>query len=198
MLPVYPVVMPSSLKTAQNGRLTMVNLKSVPFAGIGFGGLHPLAARAWSALTVACIAETKAQLTVVSVADAYRNIALQERVFLQRYRPNYNPLTCVRTDSRRWGGRVWWKLRNVAPVASPGESNHGWGLAVDVGIWRSGPQVLPITSDPKVWSWLQANALSLGWSWESQKEPWHIRYIDGDNLPQRVLDIEAFLANIKP
>ena len=198
VLPIYPITMPTSLKGAQNGRLTMVNLKSVPFSGSGYGALHPLAARAWLALTVACIAETKAQLTAVSIADAYRNYALQEQVFRQRYRPNWNPLTCTRESPRRWGGRVWWKLKRVAPVAAPGESNHGWGLAVDVGVWRGGPQVVPITADPTVWTWLQANAVSLGFCWESQKEPWHIRYFCGDVLPQRVLDIEAFLNNIKP
>ena len=133
MLPVVTVTLPSSLAHAQNGRLPLAQLGAVSFVGSGHGSLHPLAVRAWNALTVACIADTKAQLTVTSIADAYRNYALQEQVFRQRYRPNYNPLTCTRTDSRLWGGRVWWKLKNVAPVASPGTSNHGWAIAAEIG-----------------------------------------------------------------
>jgi hypothetical protein len=34
-------------------------------------------------------------------------------------------------------------------------------------------------------------APSLGWSWELQSEPWHIRYVAGDKVPQAVLDFEA-------
>lgn len=196
--PVYPVVKPMSLVGVPNGMLTLQNLASTPFAGVGYGSLHPLAKRAWQAMTVACLAKTKVQLTVTSVADAYRTYALQEQVFRQRYRQTYNPLICTRSESRVWNGTRWWKLKNVAPVATPGTSNHGWALAVDVAIHNGSSHPAGITTNPTVFDWLQKNAVSFGFSWESQVEAWHIRYFAGDMVPQRVIDIETFLAELKP
>jgi LAS superfamily LD-carboxypeptidase LdcB len=34
-----------------------------------------------------------------------------------------------------------------------------------------------------------AEAPSLGWSWELQSEPWHIRYVAGDKTPQRLKEL---------
>jgi hypothetical protein len=59
-------------------------------------------------------------------------------------------------------------------------SNHGWALAVDVAN-ASGARL----------AWLEANALSFGWSWELvPEEPWHIRYYTGDAIPAAVLAYE--------
>jgi len=36
--------------------------------------------------------------------------------------------------------------------------------------------------------WLLANAARFGFSWEVQSEPWHLRYVAGDETPKAVKD----------
>ena len=202
IVPVVAVTLPSDLTKQQNGKLVPCSLSGVYFNGVGHGSLHKNTARAWNALAVAAYAATGVSITIASTADAYRSYDQQETVFRNRYRRVYNPLTCTLDSKRVWNGVTWYKLRNVAPVASPGTSNHGWALAVDAAIYK--PKVsakpLSITSDQTLWSWLLVNALSFGFSWEgvadSTKagfEPWHLRFFSGDVIPQRVLEVEAFL-----
>lgn len=54
-------------------------------------------------------------------------------------------------------------------VAYPGTSNHGWGIAVDIG-----PR--------KVQCWMKENGVKYGWSWyegRAAKEDWHFTYVPG-------------------
>lgn len=90
----------------------------------------------------------------------------------------------------------WYRLKDVVPVATPGTSNHGWGIAIDVAEWN-GRSIVGITAS-KAWPWLKANAVSFGFSWEwsaETKEPWHIRHLHGNDVSQRVKDVEAWFAN---
>jgi hypothetical protein len=50
-------------------------------------------------------------------------------------------------------------------AATPGTSNHGWGMAVDADV-----------TDPKVNAWLRANAGAAGWVLATEREPWHYEY----------------------
>ena len=52
-------------------------------------------------------------------------------------------------------------------AATPGRSNHGWGLATDLNI-----------KDPKAQAWLQANAGKYGFS-TIPREPWHWEFKGG-------------------
>ena len=62
-------------------------------------------------------------------------------------------------------------------LATPGKSQHNLGLAVDVHS----------ASEPKRLNWLIANVKEFGFSWEVvPSEPWHIRYVCGDNPPPTV------------
>ncbi|UIN31556.1 M15 family metallopeptidase [Microbacterium binotii] len=87
-------------------------------------------------------------------------------------------------------------------AAYPGTSNHGWGLAVDLGGQvYSGPN----TGDH---AWLRSNAGQYGWWWAgahfSQIEPWHWEYngstdptLEDDLTPEqdnRLKNIENLLA----
>jgi peptidoglycan hydrolase-like protein with peptidoglycan-binding domain len=74
-------------------------------------------------------------------------------------------------------------------AATPGTSNHGLGLAIDLA-WYDSSQILGITARMDVFNWLLLNAFRYGFSWETQSEPWHIRYVAGDSIPQAVLDFE--------
>ena len=62
-------------------------------------------------------------------------------------------------------------------LATPGKSQHNLGLAVDVHS----------ASEPKRLNWLIANVKEFGFSWEVvPSEPWHLRYVAGDNAPASV------------
>ena len=97
---------------------------------------------------------------------AYRTYDQQMALFRDRYRSTPTGSNVTRT----FQGRTWWLLPGKAPSASPGTSNHGWGLAIDI---RS------VGEDGRL-DWLLANAHRFGWSWELDVEPWHIRYVLGD------------------
>jgi hypothetical protein len=65
----------------------------------------------------------------------------------------------------------------MAMLATPGKSQHNLGLAVDVHS----------ASEPKRLNWLIANVKEFGFSWEVvPSEPWHLRYVNGDNVPASV------------
>jgi LAS superfamily LD-carboxypeptidase LdcB len=66
-------------------------------------------------------------------------------------------------------------------MAVPGTSNHNLGIAIDIA-HASGARL----------AWLLKNAQDFGFSWEVQSEPWHLRYVAGDNVPLRV---KEWLAN---
>jgi len=67
--------------------------------------------------------------------------------------------------------------KGMAMLATPGKSQHNLGLAVDVHS----------ASEPKRLNWLIANVKEFGFSWEVvPSEPWHLRYVCGDNAPAAV------------
>lgn len=203
LFPVFPVTLPTAADGGHlaNGKLGPCDLVSVFFPNVGHMSMAKNAARAWAWLAVTCQQATGALLTATSAGDVYRSLDMQTTVFLQRYTPDYLPDRNVLTDrrARTIGGALWYKRHDVAAVATPGTSNHGYGLAVDVavdnvnGTRRYGDD-RGITANPVAWAWLLANAMSFGFSWESQAEAWHIRHVLGDDVSQRVLECEAWVA----
>lgn len=208
--PVTVLTKPADLVNAPNGRLQTPPLTKVDFPGRPGGLLHTLAARAFRALAAECLKATGVTLTVTSTADAYRTFDRQWQTWFSRYH-EVNPITYAVTPSsrrKRWmngpsygKGTYWAKTQQAdgswpADAACPGESNHGWGLALDVCEW-TGKGVKGIAGSA-AWPWLLANAARYGFSWENQSEPWHIRYVRGDNVPQAVLDYEGPVLNLPP
>ncbi len=192
-----PVNKPADLADQSNGKLGPCHTKPVYFPGLGYSALHPLAARAWELLAIICHAETGFKLTTTG-GGAYRSYEQQVSAFQQRMTLFFDPN--VSRDPaiiRTWEGKTWYLRKGYAPVASPGTSNHGWGLAIDTAV-HTGGRTVGITSVPAAWKFLQDNAESFGFSWEGARpgqpgwEPWHIRYVAGDKIPQRILDIEAW------
>lgn len=114
-------------------------------------------------------------LTITSVADAYRNYAIQERIFRDRYTPQktgggyYN-------DVRWWNNTRYVRKQGHAAAAIPGTSNHGKGLAVDlknVGAEKGA-----------YYQWLAATGPSYGFTnteGKSVNELWHWVH---DNRPK--------------
>lgn len=169
-LPVTPVKLPSDLKTQANGNLDPEILK--PITG---SKMHRLAAKAFKAMEKAA-KKDGIILKPTSASDAYRPLSVQEKAFLSRYdnKPRKSSLP------RSYDGKRWWLIPGNAPAAVPGTSNHGWGLAIDIA-----------NIDQKKVEWLLKNAATFGFSWELQNEPWHIRYVAGDNLPTAVQSSES-------
>lgn len=159
MLPVRPLVMPSTLNGQTNGRLDPSVLSNL-------GGLlmEHTAATAFVAMMKA------AAMSGVWLRPeyGYRDYATQEQLFRDRYTTTPMP----GRPSSQWQGQTWWLLPGQALAAVPGTSNHGWGLAVDLSTAGDFYAVqLP---------WLVANAPLWGFSAEVQSEPWHWRYFPGD------------------
>lgn len=187
--PVAQVVMPADLRGVTNGKLPAHLLRSVSPNPVW--QMHHLAARAWEALR-ATAWKNGIQLSVSG--NPYRSYAQQETLFLQRYTSTYNPGINTLTDQRTWNGVKYYKRIGVAAVATPGTSNHGWGLAVDTAIDADGDLEFewpPKSLDQNAINWLLNNASKYGFSWEIQSEPWHIRYVTGDKLPEAVLVFES-------
>lgn len=93
----------------------------------------------------------------------------------------------------------WVKIRQPngaypATSAVPGTSNHGFWCADDIALPdgpddNTYPDGIGIRAD--ILNWLYENEVSFGFAHSLQSEPWHIQWIGGDNVTQRVLDYEA-------
>ena len=166
-LPVVKVRFPVGLLKQKNGQLDPKVLRAIRPSG----KLYRTTAIAYDAMKRAAKAEN-IFLKPTSTFDSYRPYTVQEAVFRQRYQ--LEPLKG--RPVRRWEGRLWYLKPGLAPVAAPGTSNHGWGLAVD--IWN-------VSQNGRL-EWLLVNAARFGFSWELQSEPWHLRYVLGDDLPDGV------------
>lgn len=165
---IVPVVLPKDLKGIEPGKLPANLLKAVP----GGGKMHWIAACAWTAMVEKAKAEG-VELKPTSSGDTYREYEFQKRGFLSRYQ--LEPV--VGTSTKTFEGKTWYLKKGMAMLATPGKSQHNLGLAVDVHS----------ASEPKRLNWLIANVKEFGFSWEVvPSEPWHIRYVCGDNPPPAV------------
>lgn len=175
---IVPVKLPISLKNVDPGKLHPSLLRKIPQGG----QLHYLVADAWNAMVDAAKADG-IELKPTSSGDAYRSYDAQKAGFLQRYQ--LEPIT--NQSTKTFEGKTWYLKKGMAMLATPGKSQHNLGLAVDVHS----------AGDPKRLKWLIANVLKFGFSWEVvPSEPWHIRYTEGDAVPQAVKD--WLLLNPKP
>lgn len=145
-----------AFKSLLNGRLPSTLLAPVQ------GGNHKLwpdAANAWNSLVAAAAADGVA----ITITDSYRTFEEQ--------------VDCARRKGLTSQGGL---------CATPGNSNHGWGLAVDADV-----------NAPERANWLRANAARFGFARTVAKEPWHYEYIplsgsrtvnEADGTPVTVTD----------
>ena len=196
-LPIAKLTMPSSLNGQANGKLPDHLLDSI---GVGNARMERTAARSFRAM----FAEARrAGFDPRHVGD-YRSFQAQMTLFIARYQPvNLGQYTTTPSAHRkRWAEASrygypseWWvKVKHPnggypATAASPGASNHGWGLALDIAEERNG-QPGPESISVGFVNWLVGNAHRYGISAELQSEPWHWRYVAGDRIPQATLDFE--------
>jgi D-alanyl-D-alanine carboxypeptidase/Putative peptidoglycan binding domain len=112
---------------------------------------------------------------VISSTGTWRSYDQQEQLFRSRY---------VGTDTggtkKVWKGTPYWQLPKVASAATPGTSNHGWGVAADLS--NSPTEVLGGTT----LQWLVDHGPSFGF-WNTVKsEVWHWSYCLGDDVADGV------------
>jgi LAS superfamily LD-carboxypeptidase LdcB len=167
--PVVKVKLCSHLQGVTPGELPDSLLRSIEHKG----KLHHCAADAYEAMDEAANAEG-IDLAPTSQADTYRSLATQEYGFYQRYTDKPKPKWMKQTP-RIYKGKAWYLKPKMAPMAVPGTSNHNLGIAVDIA-----------NASGKRLDWLLKNAHLYGFSWEVQSEPWHLRYVAGDDVPEAV------------
>lgn len=155
-----------------NGRLSTSNLGAIPAAYHTHGTtayMQKDAAAAFLRLAAAFEKEFGKRLTAMSF---YRPYADQVRIFLKNYY-KYSGSRRAGTSDRSYNGSTYRKRSGMSPVASPGYSNHGLGLAVDLqsGVNKRG-------SDEH--NWMLSTGAKYGFSWDEGRrvsEAWHFRYI---------------------
>ena len=143
---------------------------------VGGGSLELCAADAWEAMVAAAKADG-IKLAPTSLGDLFRSIEQQKKGFLQRYQQE----EIVGASTRTYNGKKWFLKKGNAPLAAPNDdaktcSKHMLGIAVDVA-GANGARL----------EWMFNNIAKFGWSWEVlPEEPWHIRYVAGDSVPEAV------------
>lgn len=180
LLPISGWTLPLVLRaTGINGKLPTSLIPAIDARG---GKGFVTMGRCWRAMQAAAL---KAGFDLW-YTGVYRSYQQQVDLLSSRASPVY-PGPGKYSWTRTWQGVTWYG--NGAPVATPGTSNHGLGLAIDAALKVSGSSVAQPIS-PAI-NWLIAHAATYGFSWESQIEPWHIRMVTGDSVPAAVLAYEA-------
>ena len=195
-LPKTTMVFPSTLHGQTNGNLPAHLLVKI---GVGSALMEKTAARSF----IAMFDEARKLGFNIKHVGHYRSFQEQLNLFLSRYEPVSLAIYTATSGSNRkkWDdankyghGSVYWRKRLIngkypATAATPGSSNHGWGLALDIAEeYDSDSSPDPIRN--VFVNWLVGNAHRFGISAELDSEPWHWRYVAGDKIPQATLDFE--------
>jgi hypothetical protein len=123
---------PADLEPYGNGHIPSAALEPVGQDGHRLSGP---AARAWRA----CVEAARADGIDLTITDSYRNY--DQQVDLVQRKGLYS---------------------NGGFGATPGTSNHGWGMAVDADV-----------TSPRTLEWMRANAWQFGFVEAVPREPWH-------------------------
>ena len=179
-LPFIKLVVPSPLKQYKNGQLPDSVLAKIKTGGRMYA---PVAAQFDKMYDAALAAGFKLK----NVGD-YRGFDDQLKMFLDRYVAETDTGTGV---TRKYDGKTWYLKKGKAPSAAPDPtglkgSNHGWGLAIDLGYDANGK----LTSmGGACFDWMCANAPKYGFYLQGDNraskefEAWHWQYCLGDNAP---------------
>lgn len=127
---------PPELAALGNGRIPSQLLQQLGF-GFGSHRLWPAAARAFQNLYVAALKDG----ITIGVTDSYRSYEAQVDVALRKG-----------------------LYKNGGLAATPGTSNHGWGLALDLKL------------TPAALAWMRANGPRFGYFEDVPRESWHWQF----------------------
>ncbi len=199
-LPVVKVKLPASLIGVANGKLPASMLTPV---GVGTARCERTATRSFRAM----FCHARALGHEPRNIGGYRTLLAQVGLFVDRYQPvDYKTWIATPAERRKtWHdaaaygfSSIYWIKKRLpgggypATAAEPGTSNHGLGLALDIGEELDGDAAPENISKAFVAFLVLAGSL-YGLSAEAQSEPWHWRYWSGDTIPARTLTYEAAL-----
>lgn len=111
-----------------NGRIPADQLR--PCDGTPGAVLLPVQAASWNAVRAEVHRRFGWYPTITSAGDAYRSLVRQVDLFQRHFTTNY--AASAKTDRRTWNGQTWWRRPGYPSAATPGTSNHGKGVTVDV------------------------------------------------------------------
>lgn len=167
--PCIKLVVPTPLKDVPNGKLNDSILAKVNCGG-----------RMWSFAAIAfnlMYDDAKvAGIKFQNIGD-YRPYEAQLAMFKERY----DTVDHGRNVKRIVDGVTYYLKPGKAPSSSPGKSNHGLGLAIDLNV-----------NDKKTLEWLCANAPQYGFYLQGSDpkspefEAWHWQYCVGDTPTPKV------------
>ena len=177
--------LPEGITPEQNGRMPADRLKKIHDGG---GLLYIDTARAWLAMVHAA-AQDNVSLELKSSFRAYRSLEQQIHAFKKRYIPLDETEPFADAIRVEFEGKLWQLKPDKNYATVPGQSSHGYGLAVDI----------KHTGKRSVKRWLRENAATFGFVLEYDFEPWHFTYTKArEEIPARVLEIENTMPELKP
>lgn len=141
-----------------NGRIATSNLSPLPLPYSNKREQEYLTKPAYASLSRMMLRAVAGTRNYFSVWDAYRSFDEQVAMLKKNYYPSSS-------GDRSYGGQKWAQRSGRPRTASPGHSNHGNGVAVDI---HPGP----------IQAWLKANAARFGWVNDVPSEPWHWSYLN--------------------
>ena len=183
MARIYPykkMVLPAEVAKVGNGNLTPKMMKKVKTGGEMWTG----AAVAFNELYKDALA---AGFKLRNVGD-YRPFDRQLAMFNDRYA--LKDLKRKPQVTRKYLNKTWYLKPGKAPSGVPGTSNHGFGLAIDLGYDKKGALV---SMGGKCLDWMCENAPKYGFYLQGSDpknpefEPWHWQYVCGDKPPAKVI-----------
>ena len=170
--PVAKMIIPKELQNVENGKLKPNQLAKVKCGG----QMWIKAAQAFNALYDEAV---KAGHKLQNIGD-YRPFEAQLSMFMSRYedkKTKRNP-----EITRKYDGKTWYLKEGMSPSGTPGTSNHGLGLAIDLNM-----------QDAKRYKWMCENAPKYGFYLQGaptkdgkpnpEYEAWHWQYCVGDAVP---------------
>jgi len=190
--PSIKLVLPKELAKVQNGKLPANLLKKTAIGG----RMYHWATFAFDIMNAEA---KKAGIELANIGD-YRPYEGQLSMFMDRY--SQTDTGRKPTVTRKFEGKTWFLKKGKSPSGTPGFSNHGMGLAIDLGVRKKG-KVVSLASDPKVMQWMCDNAPKYGFYLQvsdpknPEFEAWHWQYAVGDSLPQPSKDLLAYFAAAK-
>ncbi len=196
------IVRPSTSSQYENGKFPASALVQVPNVQTKCL-MDKTAARAFEACFDSAI---KMLGIVIKDVGDFRPFQEQINLFVDRYMPvaqavyNSTPSEHKKLwpDASHYGynGGIYW-IKNYAKfgywpatAATPGTSNHGVGLALDVAQEYDGDKDPDPITEVFV-GWLCQFGSKFGIYAGNSSEKWHWQYVTGDDIPQTVLDYES-------
>ena len=148
---------------AANGRIPTSNLSALPKSWSNKGEQEYLRKDAYESLSRALNRAVADSGENFQIYDAYRSLTEQVAILKRYY---YAVSGGRRPGDRSYNGVTYRKRSGMPAAASPGYSNHGTGLAID--IHSTGIQ-----------NWFKNNGRNYGWTWDEGRklgESWHFVY----------------------